>query len=138
MPWTRSCSWGLTDEAASARELIATQLVFDKDIEVKHFEILIRLLGGLLSGYELTGDTRLLRLAEDLGTRLLPAFASPTGLPFVYVNLRTGATRGTITHPAESALLLEYGTLSRLTGRKQFYETGQARAGGDLPAPLAA
>jgi Glycosyl hydrolase family 47 len=112
---------GLTQEAQQARELIDTQLSFDKDIEVKHFEIVIRLLGGLLSGYQLTHDEHLLKLAADLGTRLAPAFASPTGLPWVYVNLQSGKTRGSESNPAESALLIEYGTLARLTGRPEFY-----------------
>lgn len=114
---------GLDDEARDARELIATQLSFDKDIDVKHFEIVIRLLGGLLSGYQLSGDERLLKLAEDLGTRMLPAFDSPTGLPYVYVNLRTGKAHGNDSNPAEAGtLLLEYGTLSKLTGNPVFYE----------------
>jgi hypothetical protein len=113
---------GLTREAHDARELIATRLSFDQDIEVKHFEIVIRLLGGLLSSYELSGDPRLLQLADELGAHLLPAFDSPTGLPYVYVNLRTGAVRGTISNPAEAALILEYGTLSRLTGKPVYLE----------------
>jgi len=113
---------GLDEEARQTRELIATTLSFDKDIDVKHFEVVIRLLGGLLSGYRLTGDARLLALARDLGTRLLPAFDSPTGLPYVYVNLRTGKAHGTESNPAEAALLPEYGTLSRLTGERRFYE----------------
>jgi ER degradation enhancer, mannosidase alpha-like 2 len=113
---------GLKSEAQETRELIVSTLSFDRDVEVKHFEIVIRLLGGLLSSYQLTGDARLLRLAEDLGTRLLPAFDSPTGLPFVYVNLRTGKTRGTISNPAEAALIIEYGTLARLTGKPVYYE----------------
>ncbi|HEV7904146.1 MAG TPA: glycoside hydrolase family 47 protein, partial [Pyrinomonadaceae bacterium] len=65
---------GFKDEAAQTREYIAKNLSFDKDIYVQNFEITIRHLGGLLSGYQLTGDKRLLALAEDLGTRLLPAF----------------------------------------------------------------
>src|ERR1700745_1387409 len=77
----------LDDEAAKARSLIVSELSFDRDIYVKNFEITIRLLGGLLSSYQLTGDKRLLSLAEDLGNRLLPAFNSPTGLPYVSVNL---------------------------------------------------
>ena len=81
---------GFKDEADRAKSLIVEKLSFDKDIEVKNFEITIRLLGGLLSGYQMTGDPRLLRLAEDLGTRLLPAFDSPTGLPYMYVNLQDG------------------------------------------------
>ena len=32
------------------------------------------------------------RLAEDLGTRLLPVFRSPMGMPYMYVNLKTGKT----------------------------------------------
>ena len=114
---------GLDKEADEARELIATQLSFDRDLDVKHFEVVIRLLGGLLSSYQLTGDERLLALADDLGTRLLPAFDSPTGLPYVFVNLRTGKTSGTESNPAETGtLILEYGTLSRLTGKPVYYE----------------
>ncbi len=79
---------GLKPQADEDRRLIDTQLSFDKDIYVKNFEITIRLLGALQSSYELTGDPRLLALAEDLGTRLLPAFNSPTGMPYVYVNLK--------------------------------------------------
>jgi mannosidase alpha-like ER degradation enhancer 2 len=85
---------GLDDQAREARELIVTKLFFDRDIYVKNFEITIRLLGGLLSSYELTHEKRLLSLAEDLGDRLLPAFGSPTGMPYVEVNLRTGKVRG--------------------------------------------
>ena len=80
----------LDAEAERVRSLIVSDLSFDRDIYVKNFEITIRLLGGLLSSYQLTGDKRLLSLAEDLGNRLLPVFNSPTGLPYVYVNLRTG------------------------------------------------
>lgn len=117
---------GLKDEADAVRELIATRLDFDRDIYVKNFEITIRLLGGLLSGYQLTGDERLLRKAEDLGTRLLPVFDSPTGLPYVDVNLRTGKTRGKVTNPAETGtLLLEFGTLSKLTGKPAFYKAAK-------------
>lgn len=114
---------GLNDEANAARELIATKLNFDRDIYVKHFEITIRLLGGLLSSYQLTHDERLLKLADDLGTRMLPAFDTPTGLPWVEVNLKTGATRGRASNPAETGtLLLEYGTLARLTGKPIYYD----------------
>jgi mannosidase alpha-like ER degradation enhancer 2 len=113
----------LDAEAERARSLIVSNLSFDRDIYVKNFEITIRLLGGLLSSYQLTGDKRLLSLAEDLGNRLLPVFNSPTGLPYVYVDLRTGQTRDPVTNPAETGtLLLEFGTLSKLTGRPIFYE----------------
>lgn len=114
---------GLKNEAKKDRQLMDKQLSFDQDIYVKNFEITIRLLGGLLSSYELTGDKRLLALADDLGERLLPAFNSPTGMPYVYVNLRTGMVRGAESNPAEiGSLLLEFGTLSKLTGNPIYYE----------------
>jgi mannosidase alpha-like ER degradation enhancer 2 len=114
---------GLTDEAGKTREFIAKNLSFDQDIEVKNFEITIRLLGGLLSSYQLTGDERLLNLADNLGNRLLPAFNSPTGMPYMYVNLKTGKTRGAESNPAEiGTLLLEFGTLSKLAGKPIYYE----------------
>jgi hypothetical protein len=113
----------LDAEAAKAKALIVNDLSFDRDTYVKNFEITIRLLGGLLSSYQLTGDKRLLQLAEDLGKRLLPVFNSPTGLPYVYVNLQTGQVRDPVTNPAETGtLLLEFGTLSKLTGKPIFYD----------------
>ena len=114
---------GLKDEAKEDRELIDKQLSFDHDIYVKNFEITIRLLGGLLSSYQLTGDKRLLALADDLGERLLPAFNSPTGMPYVFVNLKTGKVRGVESNPAEiGSLLIEFGTLSKLTGKPIYYD----------------
>ena len=114
---------GLNEEAKSTREYIAANLSFDKDVEVQNFEITIRLLGGLLSSYQLTGDRRLLNLAEDLGKRLLPVFNTPTGLPYRYVNLKTGKVRDGKTNPAEAGtLLIEFGTLSKLTHKSVFYE----------------
>src|SRR5437879_2668461 len=113
----------LDAEAERARSLIVSNLSFDRDIYVKNFEITIRLLGGLLSSYQLTGDKRLLSLAEDLGNRLLPAFNSPTGLPYVYVNLHSGQVRDPNSNPAETGtLLLEFGTLSKLTNNPVFYD----------------
>jgi len=113
----------LDDEVAKAKELIVKDLSFDRDVYVKNFEITIRLLGGLLSSYQLTNDKRLLNLADDLGNRLLPVFNSPTGLPYVYVNLKTGQIRDPKTNPAETGtLLLEFGTLSKLTGKPIYYE----------------
>lgn len=114
---------GLKEEADSVRGFIATNLSFDQDIYVKNFEITIRLLGGLLSCYQLTGDERLLKLADDLGTRLLPVFKSPTGIPYVDVNLRTGAVRNPRTNPGEvGTLLVEFGTLGKLTGKREYYD----------------
>jgi mannosidase alpha-like ER degradation enhancer 2 len=114
---------GRKEEAQKAKALIVERLSFDRDVSVKNFEITIRLLGGLLSGYQLTGDERLLRLAQDLGSRLLPAFDSPTGMPYMYVNLKSGQTSGSVSNPAEiGTLVLEFGTLAKLTNRPIFFD----------------
>jgi mannosidase alpha-like ER degradation enhancer 2 len=44
-------------------------------------------------------------------------------MPYVYVNLKTGKARGIESNPAEiGTLLLEFGTLSKLTGKPIFYD----------------
>lgn len=59
----------------------------------------IRVLGGLVSAHLLLSDSskkllqgaynnQLLVLAEDLGKRFLPAFNTPTGLPYAWINLK--------------------------------------------------
>jgi ER degradation enhancer, mannosidase alpha-like 2 len=117
---------GLGNEAGDAKRLIFERLSFDQDISVQVFEVTIRLLGGLLSAYQMDSDHRFLALATDLGDRLLPAFRSPTGMPFRYVNLRTGAVRDSVSNPAEiGTLMLEFGTLARLTGKPVYYNTAK-------------
>jgi mannosidase alpha-like ER degradation enhancer 2 len=114
---------GLKAEADSTIEFLAANLSFDKDIEVKNFEITIRILGGLLSSFEMTRDQRLLEKAVDLGYRLMPVFESNTGMPYMYVNLKTGKVRGEISNPAEiGTLLIEFGTLARLSNHQEFYD----------------
>lgn len=114
---------GLEKEAEKTKDLILKNLSFDKDLDVKFFEINIRLLGGLLSAYQLDGDKGFLILAEDLAKRLLPAFESPTGMPYAYVNLKTGKTKDLLSNPAEiGTLLLEWGTLSKITGNPVYYQ----------------
>lgn len=117
---------GMKDEADATRIYIDSHLSFDKDVYVSVFEFTIRLFGGLLSSYELTGDRQLLLLAKDLADRELPAFASPTGIPYREVNLKTGETRGAVTNPAEAGtLVLEFGTLTQLVGDRRYYNAAR-------------
>ncbi len=116
----------LTDEAAAAKQLILSELNFNTDNDVQVFEITIRLLAGLLTAYELDGDKKFLVLAEDLGKRLMPAFNSPTGMPYRYVHLQTGKTRDSINNPAEiGTLMMEFGKLSKLTGNNSYYDAAK-------------
>jgi mannosidase alpha-like ER degradation enhancer 2 len=118
---------GLEEEAARARDLVFERLTFDHDMTVQVFEITIRLLGGLLSAYQMDQHPRWLALATDLADRLMPAFNSPTGMPYVRANLATGATEWPHNNPAEiGTLTLEFGQLSRLTGDDRYYEAAKA------------
>lgn len=69
---------------------------FDVNTKPQVFETTIRVLGGLLSGHIYANRTgqpfhlpwyqgELLNMAYDLGVRLLPAFSTPTGLPYARV-----------------------------------------------------
>ncbi|MBE0592548.1 MAG: GH92 family glycosyl hydrolase [Gemmatimonadales bacterium] len=117
---------GLDAEAQEAKQLILDSLDFDRDVPVQVFEVTIRMLGGLITAYQMDGDPRFLELATDLATRLLPAFESATGMPYVRVNLRTGAREWQVNNPAEiGTLMLEFGTLSKLTGDPTYYDTAK-------------
>jgi mannosidase alpha-like ER degradation enhancer 2 len=113
---------GLSEEAVATKKLILDNLSFDKDIEVQAFEITIRLLGGLLSAYQMDGDHRFLSMAQDLANRLLPIYETPTGMPYRHIHLQTGKIRDSVNNPAEiGTALLEFGTLSKLTGNPIYY-----------------
>lgn len=118
------------------RNVIET-VSFDVDSKVQVFEVTIRMLGGLLSAHQYATipqlnstitwyKDELLTLATDLGERLLPAFQSSTGIPHPRINLRygmAGLPPGETTETCAagaSSLVLEFATLSRLTGRPEF------------------
>ena len=117
---------GLTKEASEAKEIILSSLNFNTDNDVQVFEITIRLLGGLITAYELDGDKKFLQLATDLADRMMPAFNSPTGMPYRYVHLQTGKTRDSINNPAEiGTLMMEFGQLSKHTGNKKYFDAAK-------------
>lgn len=62
-------------------------------------------------------DGELLRLARDLGDRLLPAFDTPTGIPYGTVNLHSGVPPGETpiaSTAAAGTLMVEFEMLSYL------------------------
>ncbi|XP_047153472.1 alpha-mannosidase I MNS4 isoform X2 [Vigna umbellata] len=89
---------------ATSVEWLGKNLRFDINKTVSVFETTIRVLGGLLSAHLIASDyatgmrvpsydNQLLNLAEDLARRLLPAFDTPTGIPFGSVNLLHGVDK---------------------------------------------
>jgi hypothetical protein len=113
---------GLDDDLSDGVRWCEQNLDFDIDADFQVFETIIRMVGGLLSGYHATGRGSLLRLARDLADRLLPAFTeSPTGAPYRFVNLRTGEVSGPVNVLAEIGTnVTEFGDLSRLTGDPKY------------------
>ncbi|XP_047556571.1 endoplasmic reticulum mannosyl-oligosaccharide 1,2-alpha-mannosidase isoform X1 [Lutra lutra] len=121
---------GLKKEFEEARKWVSKKLRFQKDVDVNLFESTIRILGGLLSAYHLSGDDLFLKKAEDFGNRLMPAFRTPSKIPYSDVNIGTGAA-----HPPRwtsdstvaevTSIQLEFRELSRLTGNKKFQEAAE-------------
>lgn len=81
----------LTDEYKQARDYVENELDFGSiNSEVSVFEFNIRFVGGLLTGYALTKDPIYLKKAEEIAEKLLPAFNTPTGIPYSIINPSTG------------------------------------------------
>jgi mannosidase alpha-like ER degradation enhancer 1/mannosidase alpha-like ER degradation enhancer 2 len=117
---------GLDEEASRIERYVADSISFDKDIYVKVFEVNIRVLGGLLSMYQYTGNGKILAQAKDFGDRLLPAFGSATGMPYYWVNLKTGAVKGNTINVAEAGTYtFEMGILSYYTQNPVYYQAAK-------------
>jgi Glycosyl hydrolase family 47 len=112
----------LDDELHAGVEWLRTHVDFDVDGNVQMFEAVIRMVAGFLSGYYATGERFMLDAARDLADRLLPCFTkSPSGAPYRYANLRTGAVSDPKSNLAEiGSNILEFGDLSRLTGDPKY------------------
>ncbi|XP_031433646.1 endoplasmic reticulum mannosyl-oligosaccharide 1,2-alpha-mannosidase isoform X2 [Clupea harengus] len=116
---------GLKEEFEEARTWVKEKLSFNKNVDVNLFESTIRILGGLLSTYHLTGDELFLDKAKDIGSRLMPAFKTPSKIPFSDVNIGKGTARPprwtTDSTVAEvTSIQLEFRELSRLTNDPQY------------------
>jgi Glycosyl hydrolase family 47 len=113
----------LDAELADGADWIEQNLDFDIDGDFHVFEAIIRVVGGLLTGYLATGRKVLLDLTVDVTDRLMPAFGSPTGMPYQFVNFHTGAVSGPTPPLAEIGTnILEFGKLSQLTGNPKYYQ----------------
>uniref|UniRef100_A0A671NXE1 alpha-1,2-Mannosidase n=1 Tax=Sinocyclocheilus anshuiensis TaxID=1608454 RepID=A0A671NXE1_9TELE len=117
------------DEFEAATEWVEMNLDFNMNAEISVFEVNIRFVGGLLSAYYLSGKEVFRRKAVELGEKLLPAFKTPTGIPWALLNLKSGIGRNWPWASGGSSILAEYGTLhlefmhlSELSGRPVFAE----------------
>lgn len=120
----------LSEEYQRARNWVANDLDFDRDGRYSTFEITIRVLGGLLSAYALSGkDEVYLRRAQELADRLLPAFNTPHGLPVPNVNFHSEPNPNWGAEPVSTAeaatLQLEFKYLTHITGRDIYWKTSE-------------
>uniref|UniRef100_A0A8D0C1E0 alpha-1,2-Mannosidase n=1 Tax=Salvator merianae TaxID=96440 RepID=A0A8D0C1E0_SALMN len=119
----------MKDEFEEAKEWVEKNLDFNVNAEVSVFEVNIRFVGGLLSAYYLSGEEVFRRKAVELGEKLLPAFNTPTGIPWALLNIKSGIGRNWPWASGGSSILAEFGTLhlefihlSHLSGNPVFAE----------------
>jgi len=131
--------------------------------DVSVFETTIRVLGGFLGAYALSGDELYKEKSVLLADRLIHAFDTTTGIPASVVNLKEGAGKTVMHNPfngqtykfgdtttlAEAgSLQLELQYLSHITGNATYaargdratariFSIGKRRGGGNPPLPKA-
>jgi mannosyl-oligosaccharide alpha-1,2-mannosidase len=112
----------LDNELDACVKWLRAHINFDVDGNVQMFEAVIRMVAGLLTGYYITGERFMLDGARDLADRLLVCFTkSPSGAPYRFANLKTGAVSDPKSNLAEiGSNILEFGELSRLTGDPKY------------------
>lgn len=124
---------GMREEYDRALRWVASD--FDppsKDFEASVFETVIRVVGGFLAAYDVTGDAVLLDRSRELADRLMGAYNTSTGIPYNTINLKTLA----VSNPKwnlKASTLAEFGThqmelyrLSRLTGKQDYTRAAEA------------
>lgn len=117
------------DEAVAAAATIDFDKVSSEVVNV--FETNIRYLGGFLAAYDLSGDSRLLAKAREVGEMLYVAFDTPNRMPVTRWDARSAAAgKRQLAH--EHVVLAELGSfslefirLSLLTRDPKWYDAAQ-------------
>ncbi|GLJ43372.1 hypothetical protein SUGI_0900980 [Cryptomeria japonica] len=119
---------GLDEQFQKAKEWVTNSLDFNKDVDASVFETTIRVVGGLLSAYDLSGDIIFLQRARQIGDRLLPAWNTPSGIPYNTINLahgnahNPGWTGGASILADSGTEQVEFIALSQRTGDPKYQE----------------
>ena len=119
---------GLTEDFNKARDWVRDQFDPGVGLEVSFFETTIRVVGGLLSAYALSGDRMFVDKAAVLGKNLLKAVDERSGVPYSMVHLTQGHKKNHGWCQGKSILAdigtiqLEYTYLSALTGDMSYAE----------------
>ncbi|XP_013105225.1 mannosyl-oligosaccharide alpha-1,2-mannosidase IA isoform X1 [Stomoxys calcitrans] len=124
---------GLENEYKEGRDWIERKFSLDNvTADLSVFETNIRFIGGLLTMYAFTGDNLYKERAQHVADKLLPAFQTPTGIPYGLVNPKTGLSKNYGWASGASSILSEFGTLhlefsylSDITGNPLYKERVQ-------------
>lgn len=121
----------MQEEFDEAKRWVESSLKLDINRDVNLFETTIRVLGGLLSIYHLSGEDIFLTKAVELGNRMLPCFDSPSSIPYSDVNLLNMKAHAPKWSPDSSTsevttIQLEFRDLSRVSNDPA-YELAVAR-----------
>ncbi|KAI8984576.1 glycoside hydrolase [Mycotypha africana] len=121
---------GMHHEFRAAQRFVARidwDRLISNDEPVQLFETVIRYVGGLLSAYELSHENVFITKAVELVERLLPAFDTPTGIPYQYVDFTTGEpVKNEVVCLAEiGTIQIEFTRLSQITGNWKYHNIGQ-------------
>uniref|UniRef100_A0A164X8I5 alpha-1,2-Mannosidase n=1 Tax=Daucus carota subsp. sativus TaxID=79200 RepID=A0A164X8I5_DAUCS len=122
---------GLDEQFQRAREWVANSLDFNKNYDASVFETTIRVVGGLLSSFDLSGDKIFLEKATDIANRLLPAWDTTSGIPFNIINLAHGNAHNPSWTGGDSILAdsgteqLEFIALSQRTGDPKYQQKAE-------------
>ena len=117
---------GMKDEFWEGRDWVRDHLDHTHVGGVSVFETTIRSLGGLLAAYDWSGDKAFLEKADDLGSRLLKAFNTPSGLPYGHINLGQGSgsnfgwAKGNAILSEIGTLQVEFRYLAKATGKSEY------------------
>eukprot|EP01064_Diplonema_japonicum_P027697 TRINITY_DN4058_c1_g3_i2.p2 TRINITY_DN4058_c1_g3~~TRINITY_DN4058_c1_g3_i2.p2 ORF type:complete len:374 (+),score=78.28 TRINITY_DN4058_c1_g3_i2:47-1168(+) len=114
----------LKDEFHEVRKWVATELDLDQNYPTSAFEVTIRMVGGMLSAYELSGEKHqeFITKATALADRVLWAYNTSSGIPHATINLMTH-THNNPQWTGGSSVLSEFGTV-QLELRTLSYHTG--------------
>lgn len=126
--------FGFKKEFDEAKEWVATKLTFSQARGISMFETVIRVLGGLLSAYELSRERVFLAKATELAELMMYAFhGNAHGVPCTTISLDGSRQCGFPQWTGGSAILAEYGTiqlefkyLAHHTGQRRFWDVAEA------------
>ncbi|KAF7546029.1 hypothetical protein G7Z17_g8714 [Cylindrodendrum hubeiense] len=117
-----------TDFAQAVNAIDAIDFTRTDMAQINVFETTIRYLGAFLAAFDLSGDTRLLHKAAEVGEMLYKAFDTPNRMPLMRWDLNAAA-QGAETNASSNTLLAEIGSLSmeftrlsQLTGNSKWFD----------------